>query len=109
MHSCSGVRFGQQLIVASADADFRAKLDDRTWIEFDQDRLHLFDAKSNVALGYPSEVAPTSMAVLERNSLRQATADSRNSFLATGLSRLSLGGWHCIARPSAGRTLCSSV
>ena len=33
-----------QLIVASADADFRADPDDPIWVEFDQEHLHLFDA-----------------------------------------------------------------
>ena len=44
------VRLGEQLLVASAEADFRAAPDDPVWVEFDQDHLHLFDAATEVAL-----------------------------------------------------------
>ena len=43
-------RLGEQLLVASADADFRAGADDPIWVEFDQDHLHLFDAATQAAL-----------------------------------------------------------
>lgn len=58
------VRLGQQLIAASADADFRAKPDDPIWIEFDQNHLHLFDVTTSAALAYPSEAATSPAPVL---------------------------------------------
>jgi len=48
-------RLGSQLLVASADADFRANPDDPIWVEFDQDHLHLFDARTEAALAEASE------------------------------------------------------
>ncbi|MDP9366128.1 MAG: ABC transporter ATP-binding protein [Chloroflexota bacterium] len=44
------LRLGTSLLVASADAEFRADPDDPLWLEFDQERLHLFDAASDTAL-----------------------------------------------------------
>ena len=55
------VRLGDQLIVASAHADFRAAFDDAIWVEFDQDHLHLFDAKTEAALADPSETTPSAI------------------------------------------------
>ena len=44
------LRLGAQLLVASADAEWRANPDDVIWVEFDQQHLHLFDAASQLAL-----------------------------------------------------------
>jgi multiple sugar transport system ATP-binding protein len=44
------VRLGEQLVVASAPADFRAAFDEPIWLSFDQSHLHLFDAATQVAL-----------------------------------------------------------
>jgi len=52
------LRLGEHLIVATAPADFRAEPDDPIWVEFDQDQLHLFDAKTDAALGAPISAAP---------------------------------------------------
>ena len=45
------LRLGDLLLVASDDAAFRADPDAPIWITFDQDHLHLFDAKTELALG----------------------------------------------------------
>jgi multiple sugar transport system ATP-binding protein len=52
-------RLGGQLLVASAHADFRANPDDPIWVEFDQDHLHVFDARSQAALAEHSETVAT--------------------------------------------------
>jgi len=52
-------RLGNQLLVASAHADFRAAADDPIWVEFDQDHLHVFDTRSEAALALPSETVAT--------------------------------------------------
>lgn len=44
------LRLGGQLLVASADAEWRAAADDPIWVEFDQEHLHLFDATTEQAL-----------------------------------------------------------
>ncbi len=44
------VRLGKQLLVASADPDFRATYDDPIWLDFHQERMHLFDAETQQAL-----------------------------------------------------------
>jgi multiple sugar transport system ATP-binding protein len=44
------VRLGEQLVVASAPADFRAAFDEPVWVAFDQSHLHLFDAATETAL-----------------------------------------------------------
>ncbi len=44
------VRLGQQLVVASTDADFRANPDDPIWLTFEQEHLHLFDTATDTAL-----------------------------------------------------------
>ncbi len=44
------VRLGDQIIVASAPADFRAAFDEPIWLSFDQSHLHLFDAATQMAL-----------------------------------------------------------
>jgi multiple sugar transport system ATP-binding protein len=44
------LRLGEQLLVASTEPGFRANLDDPIWVEFDQERLHLFDAESGERL-----------------------------------------------------------
>src|SRR5215218_8406215 len=44
------VRLGEQLVVASAPADFRAAFDEPIWLSFDQSHLHLFDAATQMAL-----------------------------------------------------------
>jgi multiple sugar transport system ATP-binding protein len=44
------VRLGEQLVVASAPADFRAAFDEPIWLAFDQGHLHLFDAATQMAL-----------------------------------------------------------
>jgi multiple sugar transport system ATP-binding protein len=44
------VRLGEQLVVASAPADFRAAFDEPIWLAFDQSHLHLFDAATKMAL-----------------------------------------------------------
>jgi multiple sugar transport system ATP-binding protein len=49
-HTFVHVRFGEQLLVASAGADFRAKADDPIWLDFDQERMHLFDAVTEQTL-----------------------------------------------------------
>ncbi|MGH2558294.1 MAG: ABC transporter ATP-binding protein [Thermomicrobiales bacterium] len=47
------VLLGDVNIVASTDPDFRANSDDPIWIDFDQERIHLFDGATEQAL--PSE------------------------------------------------------
>jgi multiple sugar transport system ATP-binding protein len=44
------VRLGEQVLVASAPADFRAAFDEPIWLAFDQTHLHLFDATTQSAL-----------------------------------------------------------
>ena len=51
------LRLGGQLLVASADAEWRAAPDDRVWVEFDQGSLHLFDAQTELALPLVDAVA----------------------------------------------------
>jgi multiple sugar transport system ATP-binding protein len=41
---------GSSVIVVSVAPAFKLAADDRVWIEFDQDRLHLFDGKTQQAL-----------------------------------------------------------
>jgi multiple sugar transport system ATP-binding protein len=53
---------GEQLIVASADADFRANADDPLWVEFDQARLHLFDGATEQALPADGAAGPRAVA-----------------------------------------------
>jgi multiple sugar transport system ATP-binding protein len=52
------VRLGDHLIVASADAGFRADPDSPIWLTFDQEHLHLFDAETEQLLREPGEPAP---------------------------------------------------
>jgi multiple sugar transport system ATP-binding protein len=52
------VRLGDHLLVASADAAFRADPDSPLWLTFDQDNLHLFDANTEQLLREPGEPAP---------------------------------------------------
>ncbi|MGH2530868.1 MAG: ABC transporter ATP-binding protein [Thermomicrobiales bacterium] len=47
------VLLGELNIVASTDPDFRATFDDPIWVDFDQERIHLFDGATEQAL--PSE------------------------------------------------------
>jgi len=49
-HTFVHVKVGEQLLVASADADFRADADDNVWLDFDQARMHLFDAVTQKTL-----------------------------------------------------------
>ena len=56
------LRLGTQLLVASTEPGFRADPDETIWVEFDQERLHLFDAASGGTLagaapGLASELA----------------------------------------------------
>jgi multiple sugar transport system ATP-binding protein len=44
------LRLGDLLLVASTDPGFKANPDDPIWVEFDQERLHLFDASSGESL-----------------------------------------------------------
>jgi multiple sugar transport system ATP-binding protein len=44
------INLGKSVLVASADAGFRAQPDNPVWIEFDQDHMHLFDAETEQAL-----------------------------------------------------------
>ncbi|HET8626283.1 MAG TPA: ABC transporter ATP-binding protein [Thermomicrobiales bacterium] len=44
------VRLGEHLLVASAEPDFRANVDEPIWLDLDQERLHLFDAATEAAL-----------------------------------------------------------
>jgi multiple sugar transport system ATP-binding protein len=44
------LRLGDLLLVASTDPGFKANPDDPIWVEFDQERLHLFDAASGETL-----------------------------------------------------------
>ena len=44
------VRLGQAAMVISAAPTVRPRLDETVWLGFDQDRLHLFDAATGVAL-----------------------------------------------------------
>jgi multiple sugar transport system ATP-binding protein len=52
------VKLGDHLLVASADADFRADPDSPIWITFDQAHLHLFDAETEQLLREAGEPAP---------------------------------------------------
>ena len=63
---------GKLLLVASADADFRAAPDDPIWIEFDQDHLHLFDARTEATLADPTAVADGRSAASREPVLQQA-------------------------------------
>jgi len=45
------VRLGTTTMVVSASPDTRPKIDDTVWLAFDQEKLHLFDAASGLALG----------------------------------------------------------
>jgi multiple sugar transport system ATP-binding protein len=51
-------KLGELLLVASAEADFRAAPDAPIWLMFDQEHLHLFDAETEQLLREPGEVAP---------------------------------------------------
>ena len=44
------LKLGDQLLVASDHADFRAAPDAPIWIMFDQEHLHLFDAETDLTL-----------------------------------------------------------
>lgn len=44
------VQVGPHLVVASVDPSFHVSPDDRIWVSFDQDSLHLFDAQTETAL-----------------------------------------------------------
>jgi multiple sugar transport system ATP-binding protein len=44
------LRLGSQILIASVDPGFRAQLDETVWISFDQEYLHLFDARTEAAL-----------------------------------------------------------
>jgi multiple sugar transport system ATP-binding protein len=52
------VKLGEHLLVASADAGFRAEPDSLIWLTFDQEHLHLFDSESELLLREPGEPAP---------------------------------------------------
>ena len=39
------VHLGSTIVVVSVDPDFRLAPDEPVWIEFDQDRIHLFDGE----------------------------------------------------------------
>ena len=41
---------GNAIIIASVPPDVRLRPDETVWIEFDQDRLHLFDGETEQAL-----------------------------------------------------------
>jgi multiple sugar transport system ATP-binding protein len=51
------VRLGDQLMVASTEAGFRADPDAPIWVAFEQEHLHLFDAGSGLALPEAARVA----------------------------------------------------
>ena len=44
------VQIGSETIVASVASDLPLEADDRIWLDFDQDRLHLFDGRTEQAL-----------------------------------------------------------
>ncbi len=44
------IQLGDQILVASTDAAYRADPDQPVWIEFDQDHLHIFDAATEQAI-----------------------------------------------------------
>ena len=44
------LRLGAQILIASVEPGFRARLDETVWITFDQDYLHIFDAQTQTAL-----------------------------------------------------------
>ena len=44
------VRLGAASMVVSVSPDIRPRMDDAVWLGFDQDRLHLFDAATGLAL-----------------------------------------------------------
>jgi multiple sugar transport system ATP-binding protein len=44
------VHIGEEIVVVSVAADMPLRPDDRVWIAFDQDRLHLFDRRTEQAL-----------------------------------------------------------
>ena len=44
------VFLGESIIIVSVPPDVRLRPDETVWIEFDQDRLHLFDAATEQAL-----------------------------------------------------------
>ena len=52
------LRLGSHLLVASADAEWRANPDDPIWVEFDQAHLHLFDATTELALPLVEAAVP---------------------------------------------------
>jgi multiple sugar transport system ATP-binding protein len=44
------VRLGASIVVVSVGPDVRLSPDDQVWVEFDQQKLHLFDARTQAAL-----------------------------------------------------------
>jgi multiple sugar transport system ATP-binding protein len=44
------LKIGEIIVVASAPADFRAPFDESVWLEFDQRHLHLFNARTQLAV-----------------------------------------------------------
>jgi len=44
------VRVGEAAVVVSVAPDIHLRMDDPVWLEFDQAKLHLFDATTGVAL-----------------------------------------------------------
>jgi multiple sugar transport system ATP-binding protein len=44
------LRLGEQILIASVEPSFRARLDETVWVSFDQESLHLFDAETQMAL-----------------------------------------------------------
>jgi multiple sugar transport system ATP-binding protein len=53
------LRLGEQILIASVEPSFRARLDETVWVSFDQEYLHLFDAQTQMSLpalgGVPRE------------------------------------------------------
>jgi multiple sugar transport system ATP-binding protein len=56
------IQLGSHLLVASADADFRAAPDSPIWLTFDQEHLHLFDAETEQLLRAQGAAAPMRLA-----------------------------------------------
>jgi multiple sugar transport system ATP-binding protein len=63
------VRLGEALIVASTEATFRANPDDPIWLEFDQEHLHLFDARTEEAILAPAATPLVQGAAAAREGL----------------------------------------
>ena len=67
------LRLGEHILVASADASYRAAPDQPVWVEFDQDHLHIFDAETEQAIPRDSSRANGSAAAVDPRLVASGT------------------------------------